>query len=151
MDQSYPSQTSHRLKMSGGSSSTHTIVQPLKALLECQSCKKIVVFDYWYYLLNCFNQIVSSIHTTPPGPQTYSGFVAPCVCLLFYSTWLPCSAGGAGSLVARGSSRQSVPFATCDSSKFSEDLNISTLGMVAKNFVFCRPPVKMNRTKKLKN
>ena len=27
---------------------------------------------------------------------------------------------------------------------------ISTLGMVAKNFVFCRPPVKMNRTKKLK-
>ena len=28
--------------------------------------------------------------------------------------------------------------------------NISTLGMVAKNFVFCRPPAKMNRTKKLK-
>ena len=28
---------------------------------------------------------------------------------------------------------------------------ISTLGMVAKNFVFCRPPVKMNRTQKLKN
>ena len=29
-------------------------------------------------------------------------------------------------------------------------LFISTLGMVAKHFVFCRPPVKMNRTKKLK-
>ena len=28
--------------------------------------------------------------------------------------------------------------------------SISTLGMVAKNFVFCRPPVKMNRTKKTK-
>ena len=31
------------------------------------------------------------------------------------------------------------------------NFNISTLGMVATNFVLCRPPVKMNRTNKLKN
>ena len=27
-------------------------------------------------------------------------------------------------------------------------MNISTVGMVAKNFALCRPPVKMSRTKK---